>query len=213
MNNELKNARLYGIIDLGYVRPQDIIGKTQQLLTGGVDILQLRAKNCAISDIKTWAQEILPLCREHHIPFIINDYPEIAIEIEADGVHIGQDDGELSAVKKLVGNQMIVGRSTHSTEQAQRALLDGFDYIGFGPLYATPTKEGRPPIGLSDVKKVEDSVGQCLPVFCIGGIKKSNIEEVKEAGATRVVVVSELLKAPDSSLITREMKELMTLRA
>ena len=99
---------------------------------------------------------------------------------------------------------MIVGRSTHAPEQAQAALQEGFDYIGFGPLFPTPTKQGRPGIGLEGIAGVGDSVGREIPVFCIGGIKRDNLVEVVGHGAKRVVIVSDLLTAPDVEEATRE---------
>jgi len=100
----------------------------------------------------------------------------------------------------------LVGRSTHSPEQAAAALAEGFDYIGFGPLFATLTKPGRPAIGMADIRRVEVSVGQHLPVFCIGGIKPDNLAAVLAAGARRVVIVSALLQAPDPAAATRAVR-------
>jgi thiamine-phosphate pyrophosphorylase len=132
----------------------------------------------------------------------VNDYPEIAVRVGSDGVHIGQDDGSLAGVRAIVGEQMIVGRSTHSPDQARAALAEGFDYIGFGPLFPTPTKLGRPGIGLENIAAVQADVGSQIPVFCIGGIKRSNLPEVLAAGAKNVVIVSDLLTADDVQAAT-----------
>ncbi len=203
---DIRDAKLYGIVDLGYVEPTDLLTRTQQLLEGGVDLLQLRAKNQSLDDITQWAKLLLPLCREAKTPFIINDYPEIAKEVGADGVHIGQEDGTLLAVREIVGPEMLVGRSTHSVEQAELALEEGFDYIGFGPVYPTPTKAGRAAIGLENISVVQDTVGTQIPVFCIGGIKPENLTTVIEAGAESVVIVSGLLCADNAANTTREVK-------
>ena len=117
--------------------------------------------------------------------------------MQADGVHLGQDDGDLQYAREETGGQLLVGRSTHSPEQARHALEEGADYIGFGPLFPTPTKEGRPGIGLENIAAVEAEVGTRIPVFCIGGIKQENLAEVLRAGARRAVVVSGLLQAAD----------------
>lgn len=206
MKDTIKSATLYGILDLGYVAAGDEIRVAGELLAGGVDILQLRAKTAAQAEIRELAAKVLPLCREAKVPFIVNDFPEIALEVGVDGLHIGQDDGSLEEVRKVVGEEMIIGRSTHSPEQAAAALEEGFDYIGFGPLFPTPTKKGRPGIGIENVSAVQKAVGAAIPVFCIGGVKRSNLAEVTQAGARRVVIVSDLLQAEDVPAAVREVK-------
>lgn len=197
-------GQLYAIVDLGYVKPENAVAAAKALLAGGADILQLRAKGHALEDIERLARQILPLCREAAVPFVVNDYPEIAARIGSDGVHIGQDDGSLANVRAIVGESMIVGRSTHSPEQAKAAFEEGFDYIGFGPLFPTPTKLGRPGIGIENIPSVQAEVGRKIPVFCIGGIKRANLSEVIAAGAKNVVIVSDLLTEEDVEMATRE---------
>ena len=136
------------------------------------------------------------ICRERQAIFVLNDYPEMAAGIGADAVHVGQDGGPLSEVRRIVGPGVIVGRSTHSPEQALAALREGADYIGFGPLFPTGTKPGRPSIGLQDIAAVQQAVGS-MPMFCIGGINGSTLPQVLSAGAQRVVIVSWLLQQSD----------------
>ena len=187
----LAHARLYGILDLGYVEQDKIISTTEQLLLGGIDILQLRAKKLPHPEILSIAKKIAPLVEASGIPFVINDFAEIAQACGAPGCHVGQDDGPLPETA-------ITGRSTHSLDQAEAAAKEGVDYIGFGPLYATPTKPGRKPIGLQDVAEVHRRLPEDFPIFCIGGIDQgSTLPEVIAAGARRVVIVSALLKATD----------------
>lgn len=204
--SKLKQARLYGIVDLGYTVEADLVSTTQSLISGGADILQLRAKGHSQEQVEKYAIDILPYCQRAGVPLIINDFPQVAARVSADGVHVGQDDGSLQMVRKIVGDEIIVGRSTHSKEQAEVALEEGFDYIGFGPLFPTPTKKGRPGIGMDDVFYVENKVGAEIPVFCIGGITRSNIETVVNAGARRVVIVSDLLTAASIESATSEAK-------
>ncbi|MFT6793700.1 MAG: thiamine-phosphate pyrophosphorylase [Rubritalea sp.] len=209
MKNELEKALLYGIVDRGYVEENDIESVTHALIKGGVDLIQLRAKGCDEDEILEMARQIVLICREAQIPFIVNDFPEIAEQVKADGVHVGQDDGSISDVRAIVGDEMIIGRSTHSLAQAEQALLDGFDYIGFGPLFPTPTKKGRLGIGMENISLVQDRVGSEIPVFCIGGITRKNVMSVAQAGAKRVVVVSDLLTAESIEEATVSVKNII----
>ena len=200
------DARLYGIVDFGYVAEDDVEKVTADLLSGGADVIQLRAKGISPETIAAAARKIIPLCKAAGVPFILNDYPEMAAELGADGVHIGQDDGSIYDVRSRISDGMIIGRSTHSLAQAKQALADGADYIGFGPLFPTPTKAGRPSIGLEEIAEMEREVGSHIPAFCIGGIKPGNLAQVIASGARRCVVVSHLLTAPDISAATSEVK-------
>jgi thiamine-phosphate pyrophosphorylase len=197
-------ARLYAIVDLGYLTAGQAPAAARALIEGGAGILQLRAKGCDGDTIRQVARSLQPVCHAAGLPFILNDFPELAAELDADGVHIGQDDGTLAAARAIVGPGKWIGRSTHSLAQARAALAEGFDYIGFGPLFPTPTKAGRPAIGLCDIAAMEREVGSRIPAFCIGGIKRARLGEVLAAGARRVVIVSDLLTAPDIRRATVE---------
>ena len=166
----MNNARLYAILDLGYVAEENAESVTASLLAGGAGLLQLRAKNQDLATIERVARRLLPLCRQAGVPFVLNDHAALAATIGADGLHIGQDDGSLADARKIVGSDLFIGRSTHSLDQARAALAEGFDCIGFGPLFPTPTKAGRPSIGLQDIVAMEREVGSKIPAFCIGGI-------------------------------------------
>ena len=196
MKQILADCRLYGIVDMGYTTPEQIDARTHALIDGGVRIIQLRAKGVEQERVREWAMAMQRICRERQAIFVLNDYPEMAAEIKADAVHVGQDGGPLSEVRRIVGPGVIVGRSTHSPEQALAALREGADYIGFGPLFPTGTKPGRPSIGLQDIAAVQQAVGS-MPMFCIGGINGSTLPQVLSAGAQRVVIVSWLLQQND----------------
>ncbi len=205
----LAHARLYAIVDFGYIAEADVKRATTALLAGGADIIQLRAKGIPQETVSASARKILPLCKSAGIPFILNDYPEMALSLGADGVHIGQDDGDISEVRKLVGEEMLIGRSTHSLTQAEKALAEGADYIGFGSLFPTPTKKGRPAIGLAEISRMEAEVGKHLSAFCIGGIKPENLNSVLSSGARRCVVVSHLLLADDIATETSDLRMIL----
>ncbi|MGJ8658138.1 MAG: thiamine phosphate synthase [Akkermansiaceae bacterium] len=209
MRRDLENAVLYGIVDRGYVAADEIESVAQALIDGGADIIQLRAKGCEVSEIESMALRLVSICSVAKVPFIVNDYPDVAVRVNADGVHVGQDDGTLADVREVVGDEMIVGRSTHSVAQAKQALLDGFDYIGFGPLFPTPTKKGRPGIGMENISVVQSEVGEEIPAFCIGGITRKNIGTVAQAGAKRIVIVSDLLRADSVEQATASAKQLL----
>ena len=193
--NALADARLYGIVDLGYVPAGTASLAAKKLLEGGVDLLQLRAKGAPKSLVAGLAKEIHTLTRPRGVPLILNDYPELLREVPAEGAHVGQDDMSVAEARAAAGRPVIIGKSTHSLVQARVAVEEGADYIGFGPLFATPTKPGRPAIGLQDIAAVHEEVS--LPIFCIGGIKNGNLLEVIAAGARRVVIVSGWLQAGD----------------
>jgi thiamine-phosphate pyrophosphorylase len=205
------DALLYGILDLGYVERERSVEVAEQLILGGVSLLQLRAKGHDPETLLNLAKELTTLCSKYHVPFIVNDHVQLAKDCGAPGLHLGQDDGSLDEARSILGQHVLVGRSTHSVAQAQAALAEGADYIGFGPLFPTPTKKGRPGIGLENIDIVEETVGYAIPVFCIGGIKPSNLAEVKAAGAKRVVIVSHLLKTADVAAETRNILKQLSL--
>jgi len=191
----ISDALLYGIIDLGYVAEGQAVEVSRALVEGGVGVLQLRAKAHDPDALVSLAISLRELCDEFCIPFVVNDHLKLARDCRAQGVHLGQEDGGLQEAREYLGDDVLVGRSTHSVEQARAALEEGADYIGFGPLFPTPTKKGRPAIGVAHVSEVQSTVGSKIPVFCIGGIKPENIDLVLKSGACRCVVVSHLLQA------------------
>jgi thiamine-phosphate pyrophosphorylase len=205
---DLSRSRLYGILDLGYVEISDCGKMAEAMIAGGVDLIQLRAKELASAQIAEIAAELHRLTAERGVPLIINDHPEIARIVAAEGVHLGQDDMPIAEARNIAGADCMVGKSTHSVDQAIRAFYEGADYIGFGPIFATPTKPDYPPVGLQEIQKVHDAVR--IPIFCIGGIKLDNLLEVLEAGARRVVIVSGLLQARDAAEYARSTKKMLS---
>ncbi len=189
----LSDCRLYGIIDLGYVEEADLACVAEQMVEGGVDLIQLRGKGRPIEKLADLAATLHQLTARSSTPLIMNDHAEIASRVPVEGVHVGQDDDSIEAARRKAGHEIIVGKSTHSLEQARAAQREGADYIGFGPIFATPTKPAYTPIGLADIRRVHAEVS--LPIFCIGGINIDNLQSVMDAGAKRVVMVSALLKA------------------
>jgi len=193
MEKNLMDCRLYGIIDLGYVEEADLARVVEQMIEGGVDLIQLRGKGRPIEQLADLAAALHQLTARSSTPLIVNDHAEIARRVPVEGVHIGQDDDPIEVALRQAGRAVLIGKSTHSLEQALAAQREGADYIGFGPIFATPTKPDYAPIGLADIRRVHAEVS--LPIFCIGGINLDNLQSVIDAGAKRVVMVSALLKA------------------
>jgi len=189
----LYECRLYGIVDLGYIEESEAARVVEQMIEGGVDLIQLRGKGKSLDEIVDYAARLHELTARSSTPLIVNDHAEIASPIPVEGVHVGQDDDSIEVARRKASREIVVGKSTHSLEQALAAQREGADYIGFGPIFATPTKPDYPPIGLSDIGRVHAEVS--LPIFCIGGINIDNLQSVIDAGAKRVVMVSALLKA------------------
>ncbi|MEY2479448.1 MAG: thiamine-phosphate pyrophosphorylase [Verrucomicrobiota bacterium] len=179
----------------------------QAMIEGDVDLIQLRGKRQTLQELVDLAGELHKITSRSSVPLIVNDHAEIAAKVPVEGVHVGQDDDPIDVVRGKVGRPIIVGKSTHSLEQARAAQHEGADYIGFGPLFATPTKPDYKPIGLRDIEQVH--VDLTLPIFCIGGIKFDNLAQVIAAGARRVVIVSGLLKAEHISEYARACKKLL----
>jgi thiamine-phosphate pyrophosphorylase len=211
---QIADCKLYGILDLDYVRADDAERVVSQMIEGGVDVLQIRAKDFSEEKIQELGEKIIALTEQAGVPLIVNDFPELVPAIGAQGAHVGQDDRDVvdarwRAGRALAGEVLppLIGKSTHSVEQAVAAAEEGADYIGFGPLFATPTKPGRPAIGLADIRRVHELVK--IPVFCIGGIKLENLDAVLAAGAHRVVIVSGILQAADIVNYSRETKAML----
>ena len=193
MKGNLSECRLYGILDLSYVDDADNVAVAEAMIKGGVDLIQLRGKERTIDELVDLAAELHELTARFSTPLIVNDHAEIAKKVPVEGVHVGQEDDSIEVVRQKAGRELLVGKSTHSLKQAMAAQRERADYIGFGPIFATPTKPDYAPIGLSDIKRVHTEVG--LPIFCIGGLNIDNLQSVIDAGAKRVVMVSALLKA------------------
>lgn len=203
----LEESRLYGILDLGYVRPADVVPVAAQMIEGGVDILQLRAKAFIPDDVRWFAEQIHPVTSAAGVPFVIDDFPDVAAEVGAEGVHLGQEDMEVEQARAAAGYRTMLGKSTHSVAQAIAAAAEDTDYLGFGPLFATATKPSYTPIGLGDIKTIHEMIRK--PIFCIGGINLDNLAAVIEAGARRVVIVSAILKADDVTGYCRRVKAML----
>jgi len=208
--NYLQRARLYAIVDTGYVDPLHVPEVTSQLILGGVDVIQLRAKKLALPKIAELGSRMRTIIPFLSTLFILNDHPELVSAMGADGIHVGQDDLSVAEARARAGDGVIVGKSTHSLDQAIAAEKEGADYIGVGPIYATPTKPDYVPVGPALIGEVRAAVR--VPQFCIGGVNEKTLPEVLAAGAQRVVIVSALLQSADIPAYCRRVRDLLEAR-
>ena len=162
---------------------------------GGASVIQLRDKKASDEELVRTARRLLEITRPKRIPLIINDRVEVAKASGSDGVHLGQEDGSLREARLVLGEKAIIGRSTHSPDQALAAEKEGFDYIGVGPVFRTPTKASTTPVGLELVRFAAKNIR--IPFVAIGGIDTSTIERVRQAGAKSVAVVRAVIGTPD----------------
>jgi thiamine-phosphate pyrophosphorylase len=196
----LADCKLYTFVDTAYLhgRAPELIA--QELCDGGGDLIQLRAKNSSPEEIRRMAEKILPITKRANVGLVINDHLEIARELGAEFCHLGQEDFFDAGFKhvsefKIKNSKLKIGLSTHSSEQATRALAAGPDYIAIGPVFATGTKPTARAVTLDYVRWAAKNIK--IPWFAIGGIKLENLGDVLAAGAKRVCVVSAILNAPD----------------
>lgn len=191
----MRDFRLYAITDERFHPGRDLIEVMEEAILGGADIVQLRDKKSSKREIFEKARALRQLTAKHGVLFIVNDHIDIALAVDADGVHLGQKDLPLPEARKLMGDK-IIGISTHRIEEARQAERDGADYIGVGPVFATNTKEDVvDPVTTEYVRQVAAEIN--IPWVAIGGIKLHNVDQVLAAGATRICAVSEIVGAKD----------------
>jgi thiamine-phosphate pyrophosphorylase len=199
------DTRLYLVCD---ARPRAFLDAA---LRGGADLIQLRDKTLSDDELVAAAKTFRAAADAHGALFILNDRPDLVEACDADGVHVGQDDGTPAQARATVGPDRIVGRSTHAPDQAAAADADpDVDYMAVGPVHATPTKPGRPAAGLEYVAYATSTVGK--PWFAIGGLDRETLPEAVRAGAKRAVVVRAITDAPDPENAARELSELLGVR-
>jgi len=194
---KLDLPRLYPITD----RKISVLSHSEQvarLVAGGATLIQLRDKHASPREFYEEAEAALRVARGRSVRLIINDRADIALALGADGVHLGQDDLPPEAARRLLGDRVIIGYSTHNLAQVQEAALMPIDYLAIGPIYATATKANPDPVvGLDGLRRVREQLDPRLPLVAIGGITMANARAVLDAGADVVAVVGALVSAPD----------------
>jgi thiamine-phosphate pyrophosphorylase len=201
----LDDARLYFVTGVRRDLEELLVAACE----GGVDVLQLREKGATDDEVVAAGRVFRRVADDSGALFVVNDRPDLALRCEADGVHVGQGDLPVAQVRELVGDEMLVGLSAHTPEQI--AAGDGADYLGIGPVFATPTKEGAESFGLALVRDAARL--SAVPWFAIGGIDHSTLDEVVAAGATRVAVVRAIADAPDPRAAARSLRSALAAAA
>lgn len=204
----MRDFKLYVIIDKKTClrrKGRDLVYVAREAIAGGADVIQLRDKESSDREIVEAGRAIRKAVGRDKAVFIVNDRPDIALAVDADGVHLGQDDLPVTAARSILGKDKIIGLSTHSLEQAAEAQNSGADYIGIGPIFSTPTKPGYKAVGLELIKKVKEMNG--IPFVAIGGIDESNIDDIIAAGGLRVAVVRAVCGAEDIREAAKRLKD------
>lgn len=197
-HKRLRSAHLYLVCE---DQPDEFLAGA---LAGGVDIVQLRMKDASDEEIVSAGRSFAAAAAEHGALFMLNDRPDLVAATGADGVHVGQDDATVDDARAIVGPELLVGLSTHSPAQVDVAATAPVDYIGVGPVHETPTKPGRPAVGLELVRYA--AAHASVPFFAIGGIDPANVGAVADAGATRIAVVRALTRADDVESAARALR-------
>lgn len=198
------NWKLYAILDTASLKGKDLVHSAAQMIKGGADCIQLRDKGLlSQKEIVEFGTKVRALTKDAGVSFIVNDRVDIAVIIDADGVHLGQNDIPISIARRMLPKDKLIGISTHSLEQALQAERASADYIGFGPIFPTPTKPDYKSVGLAALKEASFEIS--IPLVAIGGINKDNIIEVMKNGARIVAVVRAGLSG-DIELSLRELK-------
>ncbi len=196
---------LYVVTDAGLARGRSHLEIVRAAIAGSVTVVQYREKEATTRRMVEEAWELRALCREAGVPFIVNDRLDVALAVDADGVHVGQDDMPAFLARKLIGPERILGVSVSTVKEALQAEQDGADYISASPVFSTPTKPDAPqPTGLEGLRAIVATVRQ--PVVAIGGINASNAAQVIRAGAGGVAVVSAIVAAEDVESAARELR-------
>lgn len=206
-NARLCDARLYVLVDLQFGIDTQFESRINSLIEGGVDVIQLRDKNRTDREIVTAGRTIMRLTSPSKTLFVVNDRPDIARIVGADGVHVGQDELDATQARQIVGPDMLIGVSTHSLEQAKEAVLGGADYIGVGPVFESRTKDFNSYVGTDLIELVAREVS--LPAFAIGGIDHDRIEQVLAAGMPRVAVGNAIWSAENPRKAAKQMSDLL----
>ena len=206
MRLDKKDMVLYAVTDRHWLNGESLYSQVEKALKGGATFIQLREKNLAEEEFLAEAKEIARLCKSYHVPFVINDNVDIALEMDADGVHVGQSDMEADDVRAKLGPDKIIGVSAQTVEQAVLAEKRGADYLGVGAVFHTDSKADVAEVSRETLKARCDAVD--IPVIAIGGISKENVSELAGTGICGIAVISAIFAEKDIKKATEKLKNL-----
>lgn len=195
---------LYAVTDRAWTNGRSLAADVESALRGGVTLLQLREKSLSPAEIEDEARELLPLCRRYGVPLIINDYPEVAAEVGADGVHVGQSDESPAEIRRRYGDSLIVGTTARSVEEAFAAEAAGADYLGVGAIFPTSTKTDTRPVSRETLREICRAVS--IPVVAIGGVDARGLSQLAGTGIAGAAIVSAIFAANDIEGASRELR-------
>lgn len=206
-NNELlrKNLLLYAVTDRHWTGEKNLIQQTEEAIKGGATFVQIREKNLGEQEFEQEAIQLKKLCGKYKIPFVVNDNVQLAKKIDADGVHIGQDDMNPLEARKILGEKKIIGVSAQTVEEAVLAEKQGADYLGVGAVFHTGSKDDAIEVPPETLKSICKAVK--IPVVAIGGITKDNVHELKDSGICGISVISAIFAQKDITAATKDLKE------
>lgn len=203
MNCKSEDLLVYAVTDRSWLHGENLYSQVEKAIKGGATFIQLREKELGEEQFLNEAMEIKELCKRYHVPFVINDNVELALKVEADGVHVGQSDMEAGNVREKLGKDKIIGVSTQTVEQALLAEKQGADYLGVGAVFPTGTKLDAVEVGYDRLQEICNAVH--IPVVAIGGITRENIIQLKGSGVSGVAVVSAIFASKDIEAATKEL--------
>lgn len=196
---------LYAITDSGCIGERDFYEEAENALKGGVTILQLREKNLTTEELTEKAKKLKAVCRKYNVPLIVNDDVQAAIDSGADGVHVGADDMNVSEIRRLAGDNFIIGATAKTVEQAVSAQKQGADYLGCGALFTSFTKKNAKPMTAEMLRQITSEV--TIPVVAIGGLTYDNIDVIKDSGVSGAAVVSAIFADDDVKTAAEKLKK------
>lgn len=207
MNKKNVNYTLYLVTDRSFIKDKSLDKAVEEAILGGATLVQLREKDVDSLDFYKEALKLKEVCKKHGVPLIINDRVDIALAVDADGVHVGQSDLPCNIVRNIIGGDKIIGVSTSNVKEALKAQEDGADYVGVGAVFTTTTKDDADSVTLEELSNIKKNLN--IPVVAIGGINENNASKLKPANIDGVAVISAILGKEDIKKAAEQLKNLI----